>query len=428
MRGSRGVLAGASIMASATVGSAASLGLTVFVAHRQGVRVLGEYAVIATVYAVFGVVDSARTLDLTTRYAAGLGNERTKLRTFIAISGGLVACISALGFAVATDARAGEGALIAWIGAVVQIMTAELVADAQIRERFQFLAVALGVGTVVGSVVAALLLDRYGLVALGIGLAITSMLTRAILANPDGLQRFRHSPTTAETPIGQTGSLSVLGGAAQIVNVTDILAIRALSTAGAAGIYRAGSQLPTAVVALAYRGFDVLLPRLALRSEDQAARLVRRASPILAVGVGGACGLLIGLRRTLVRLTLGHTSHAAETILWIFALVWLINSIVHPAALLLIARRRQRSIVRLVLLEYAANLVLTLALVPPLGAKGSAIATLVTLSVSNLVLLPRILRSQLPALAVCRHLVFDCCLPAIVAVMAMITIVSISTS
>jgi O-antigen/teichoic acid export membrane protein len=112
---------------------------------------------------------------------------------------------------------------------------------------------------------------------------------------------------------------------------------------------------------------------------------------------------------------LGHNNHDAQTVLWLFAVVWMVNSVIHPAALLLIARRRQRSIVRLVGLEYAANLVLTVALVPALGAVGSAIATLITLAASNLVLLPRILAKDLPSLPIARHLLIDCLLPTALA-------------
>lgn len=425
----RGLYASLSTTAAAGLGSAAGLALTIYVAHRLGLVVLGEFAVIATVYSVFGVVDIARSQDLTTRYASGGGNESRQLRLLLGAIGLALAVGGALAYGALTETRAAEGAAVAWIGAVVQIMTAEAVAAAQVKQKFQRLAVANAAGSVIGSAVAALLLERYGLLALGIGLFTTSALARAIvLADREVRAQARTQPASSDPVGSQAVSLTLLGGAAQLVNLTDVLSIRTLATAAQAGVYRAGAQIPTVLVGLLYRGFDTLMPRLAAASEDDAALLIRRTAPRLAALVGGAMGLLIGLRRPLIRAVLGHGNHDAQTVLWLFAAVWLVNGIVHPAALLLIARRRQASIVRLIGLEYAANLVLTIALVPSLGAVGSAIATLVTLGASNLVLLPRILARELPSLPMMRHLAFDCFLPAAVAAGVAIAAAAIATA
>jgi O-antigen/teichoic acid export membrane protein len=425
----RALYASVSNTAAAGLGAATSLALTIFVAHRLGLIVLGEYAVIATVYSVFGVVDVARSQDLTTRYASGGGNESRRVRVLVGAGGLALAIGGALAYGALTDARAAEGALVAWTGAVVQIMTAEAVASTQVNHRFQRLAMATAAGSVVGSAVAAGLLERYGLLALGIGLFTTSALTRVILfAHPDVRNQVRARPTASDQVRGQAVSLSLLGGAAQLVNFTDVVSIRTLATAAQVGVYRAGSQIPTVLVGLLYRGFDTVMPQLAAASEDDAAYLIRKTAPRLGVIVGAAMGLIIGLRRPLVRAVLGHGNHDAQTVLWLFATVWLINSIVHPAALLLIARRRQGSIVRLIGLEYAANLVLTIALVPSFGAVGSAVATLVTLGASNLLLLPRILARELPSLPMARHLLLDCVVPSAIAAAVVIAGTAIATA
>jgi O-antigen/teichoic acid export membrane protein len=412
-----GLLASLSNTAAAGVGSAAGLVLTILIAHRLGLRTLGEYAVMVTVYSVFGLVDGARTQDLTNRYAAGGGNETMRLRALLGVVGLALAVGGAVVFGAITTSRGAAGALIAWVGAILQVMTAEAVAATQVQRKFQRLALASAAGSIIGCAVAVALLTTYGLLALGVGLFLTSAVTRGLLFTDRAVRnQARSQPIASDQSQSQALSLSLLGGAAQLVNFTDVISIRTLASAAQVGIYRAGSQIPTVLVGLIYRGFDIVMPQLAAATDDDAAQIVRRRAPRLALVVGAAGGLVIGLRRPLVSLVLGHSNHDAETVLWLFALVWLANSVIHPASLLLIARRRQRAIVRLVGLEYAANLVLTVALVPTLGAVGSAIATLVTLSASNLVFLPRILTRELPALPMSRHLVLDCLLPtAIVA-------------
>jgi O-antigen/teichoic acid export membrane protein len=413
----RGLLDGLSNTAAGAVGSAAGLVLTIVIAHRLGLRALGEYAVIGTVYGLISVVDGARIQDLTARYAGNGSNESARFRLLLFLGGSATSVVGAVAFGAVTDTRGAEGALIAWLGAVAQMMSAEAVASTQVRGRFQRLAVANIVGSVTGCAIAALLVTRYGLLALGIGLFVTSALPRVLLlADPDARARFHRPPADGHHAASGTLSLTLLASAAQLVNFTDVITLRSLASPADVGVYRAGSQVPTAIVGLIYRGFDTLMARLAAAPESDAARLLRRHTPYLAVAVGVSNGLVIGLRRPLVRLVLGHPNHQAETVLWLFATVWLANSVIHPASLLLIARRRQAALVRLVTIEYIANLALTVALVPAFAAVGSAVATLITLTASNLVFVPRILARELPELAVARHLLVDCALPTALAV------------
>jgi O-antigen/teichoic acid export membrane protein len=424
----RRLLDGLSNTAAGAVGSAAGLVLTIVIAHQLGLRALGEYAVIGTVYGLISVVDGARIQDLTARYAADGSNESRRFRVSLFLGGVGVCVVGSVAFGTVTDTRGAEGALIAWLGAVAQMMTAEAVASTQVRGKFQRLAVANIAGSVVGCAVAAVLVTRYGLLALGVGLFITSALPRVLLLlDRDARARFHRPPADGARAPSGTLSLTLLGSAAQLVNFTDVIALRSLASPADVGVYRAGSQVPTALVGLIYRGFDVLMARLAAASETDAARLLRREAPYLAVVVGASSGLVIGLRGPIVRAVLGHHNHQAETVLWLFAVVWVANSLIHPASLLLIARRRQAALVRLVTLEYVANLVLTVALVPAFTAVGSAVATLITLTVSNLVFVPRILARELPELAITRHLLIDCALPTTLAVGIAIGVATLAT-
>jgi O-antigen/teichoic acid export membrane protein len=252
------------------------------------------------------------------------------------------------------------------------------------------------------------------LTGLTAGLVVTGLGHRLILIGCEDvrttLREARHAGRGVDKGLL---SLVLLGGAAQVVTVTDTLSIRALSSTSQVGVYRAASQVPTQLAGLLYRGFDTLLSRLAGADETSAASLIRRPAVVLACVNGAVLGLLISFREPVMTLMLGESSGQADRVVALFAVVWLLNGAVHPAALLLIAQRRQGSLLRLIGAEYAANLVLTIALVPSLGATGSAVATLVTLGASNLVFLPRILRRELPSLPVRRHLLVECLLPAL---------------
>ena len=349
MNARRGFYGSLSTTTAAGLGAVASFALTIYVAHHGGLDLLGTYAVMVTVFSVFGVVDSARTQDLTTRYAIGGGNESTRIRALLAAVGIAIAVEAPSAMARRQARAAQRPALAAWLGAVVQFMSAEVVAATQVQQKFQRLAFANGAGALAGSGTAAILLSRAGLLALGIGLLVTAVLPRLILLADADVRAWVRTPAKTADPVrSQARSLLLLGGAAQLVNFTDVISIRALATAPEVGVYRAGSQFPTLLVGLLYRGFDILMPRLAEGSEPDAAALTRRAAPKFAVVVGQLWAARIGLRGQLVHLVLGHANHDAETVLWLFAAVWIVNSVVHPAALLLIARRRQSSIVRLV--------------------------------------------------------------------------------
>jgi Na+-driven multidrug efflux pump len=77
----------------------------------------------------------------------------------------------------------------------------------------------------------------------------------------------------------------------------------------------------------------------------------------------------------------------------------------------LVARRQQHALVKLVWCEYLANLVLTAILVAGHGAVGSAVATLITLSISDLLVMPVILRRELPSVPMVRHIIVDSAVP-----------------
>jgi O-antigen/teichoic acid export membrane protein len=406
----RSIAASFSIVAAAATASAGGVVVTLAVARVLGLHALGQYAVIATVAGALGILDSARTQDLTARYAASLHPGHFSSRIKLAGLAELIAIAAAIGFGVVEGSRVAVAAGLAWTGSAVMVATGEGVAAAQARGRFSRLASANACGSVVSAAISVALLWTWGIVAVGLGMFVGSCLSRGLLLL-DARGFHGAASATPEQGIRPLRALALLGGAAQIVNFTDVLTISALSGSTEVGRYRAGAQIPTQLVALIFRGFDVLMPRLAASDDAAAVVLVRRAARYLSVVVGGSCGLMIVGRRPLVHLILGHDSPRSATVLALFSVVWLVNSIVHPASLLLVARRQQHALVKLVWCEYLANLVLTVILVAGHGAVGSAVATLITLSISDLLVMPVILRRELPSVPMVRHIIVDSAVP-----------------
>ena len=100
------------------------------------------------------------------------------------------------------------------------------------------------------------------------------------------------------------------------------------------------------------------------------------------------------MRDDVVVVIVGHSSHLASLVLVVFCAAWIANIPVHGLALLLIARGRQGSFIPLVAAEAMANIVLTVCFVEAFGPIGAAEATLLTIAVSNLLILPYVVRRE----------------------------------
>jgi O-antigen/teichoic acid export membrane protein len=100
------------------------------------------------------------------------------------------------------------------------------------------------------------------------------------------------------------------------------------------------------------------------------------------------------LRADVVTVLVGHRSILAEEVLLVFCGVWLVNIPVHGLMLLLIARGRQSVFIPLVAVEAIANLALTVVFAMVIGPIGAALATLVTIVVTNVIVLPVLVRKE----------------------------------
>ena len=188
--------------------------------------------------------------------------------------------------------------------------------------------------------------------------------------------------------------LLVLSIGGHIITVTDLIIVGSVVSASAVGLYRLGSMIPTLAVGILYKGYDTAFPAIAGTGAISQNEIIAFLTRLFGFVAGLGFGLLALLREDIVAIVLGRVSPTAASVLFVFCLVWIANVPVHGLALTLIARGKQRSFVPLVAIEMVANLVLTVILTPRLGAIGAAVATLISLAVSNLLTLPIILRRE----------------------------------
>ncbi len=178
----------------------------------------------------------------------------------------------------------------------------------------------------------------------------------------------------------------------QLVVVTDTLVLESLVTAAAVTTYRLASALPTQIASWTFRGYDVVLPRMA-RTDSLQVRLagLDAVSRVFCFAAGLALGFCVVASSLLFHALAGRPSNEGALAMVVFAVLWLINVLIHGPVLLLIADGRQALLSRIVGLEVLGNVVLTVALGSLFGLLGVVLASLAAVVVSNVLVLPRAL-------------------------------------
>jgi O-antigen/teichoic acid export membrane protein len=268
------------------------------------------------------------------------------------------------------------------------------------RRQFQVPAVGGLLGTAVEVAIVVLTVDRLRLLALGLGLLASIVVSQGYGA----WWLRRHEPWFRLVPRPHpwravrrvavfAAPLLVLSVSGQVISATDLLVVGTVATSAAVGLYQAGRTVPNQVINLLFTGFDTTYPNLAGTGDAAGQEFAVQFLTRVAAFIGGAVfATMILLRTDIVRVVLGRPSTLAESVLIAFSGIWLANIAVHGPSLLLIARGRQRVFVPLVAAEATANLALTAPLAIWMGPIGAAVATLGTIVVSDLVVFPYLVR------------------------------------
>ncbi len=270
------------------------------------------------------------------------------------------------------------------------------------RRRFAVNTVSTVAGAVANLVVVVALLDTIGAGALGAGQLASVVVARLI--NYAWLRReepwFELAPSRPRRSEVKRVAvfalpLLVISVGGQLIATTDLLVVGAVATATAVALYRIGSLAPNQGATVLFTGVDTSLPVLAATPDpSEQERIARFVSRIACLAAGVVFGAMMLFRADVVLILSGRTSTLGEEVLLVFAGVWLVNMPVHCLGLLFIARGRQSAFAPLIAAEVIANIALTITLAIVIGPLGAALATLVTIFLSNQLLLPWVLRRE----------------------------------
>jgi O-antigen/teichoic acid export membrane protein len=390
--------------------------------RRLGTAGYGAFALAATTVGLLGTIDFGLSLSIMRSIAKDTERfphlERARARADVAAANSVYAVCGVTTLAVtglivlwlplltrSAEIGSGEDRLtIFLVGVSIAIFLGTAAFDGipAGRRRFAVPAFAGTAGAVANVVFVVLTIGHLHLVALGAGQLIGTVVTRLIggvwIRRQESWFRFVPAkPKRADLRRVAlfTLPLLVLSVGGQLIAATDLLVIGALSTAAAVAFYRVGSLAPNQLIAVAYTGFDSIFPSLsASPSLEEQESTICFLTRVMSYGAGVAFAEVVMLRSDVVTLIVGHSDHLATTVLIVFSGIWIANIPVHGLALLLIARGRQRTFVPLVAAEAVANVALTIAFVYAFGPVGAAVATLVTIVISNDVLLPILIRHE----------------------------------
>ncbi len=270
------------------------------------------------------------------------------------------------------------------------------------RRQFQVPAIGGIAGTAVGIAITVATIGHLQLVSLGAGVLANVLVAQGYCAWWVRVhERWFHllPRRVAWADIRRVASfavpLLVLSVAGQVISATDLIVVGAVASAAAVGLYRAGSIVPSQAIILLFTGYDSIFPHLAgtsdLDGQESATTFLTRIASYVA---GALFSALIVLRLDVVTAVTGHSSALAESVLVVFCCIWLANVPIHGLSLLLIARGRQNIFVWLMVAEATANIALTIVLAIEIGPIGAAYATLFTIVLSDLVLLPILIRDE----------------------------------
>lgn len=183
-----------------------------------------------------------------------------------------------------------------------------------------------------------------------------------------------------------------LTAATQIVLYSDSIVLGVASGAAAVGVYAVAARAVEGASLMLSQAVDVFLPRLtrlqAQKGADGAGAIVR-LGVLLSVVVGlPVLAIFIGCADAVVRLWVGDAGADAVTPLALLAAALAFNLPLRFPVLWALSTDNHRPIALIAVAEAIANVALSVALVGSLGGKGVALATLISVGVSNGAVIP----------------------------------------
>jgi O-antigen/teichoic acid export membrane protein len=408
------------------VSAAGGLFLVGFAFRKLGATTYGAYALVVTVLGLLGTVDYGFNMSVVR--AAARDNpsfpvqETAQARRDVQVAssaygvmGAIALLISVVSIPVLVAVKprsvGNTYALPLTVGLVGLSVGLSLATSAYTglptgRQQFHVPAIAGILGVIANIAVVVPTLGMLGLPSLGLGLLANALVSATFPAIWLKMREpwFHLLPGRARwTEVRRVGSfaipLLVISVYGQVIAATDLVVVGAVATAAAVAFYKVGNLAPGQTVSWLFNGYDTIFPSLAgtqdQGGQEEATLFLTRVASYVA---GSSFCAMVLLRADVVTVLVGSQSTLAEEVLMVFCGVWIINIPVHGLMLLLIARGRQGVFIPLVAAEAIANLALTVVFALVIGPIGAALATLVTIVVTNVIVLPILVRKEIASM------------------------------
>ena len=388
--------------------------LTALVFRHLGPQLYGLWAVIVSIRSLLMLLDSGLAFGVT-RDVVLSGDDvtaRERVASAYRLYLGIGAAVIVLGFALSglpafllhlSGSSVGLSRLVTMVvvaDTAIALASSPLYATLRGRSRFDLIAAASTIQSAVGLLAAWLLINRWGLP----GVAGATLGSRVIagcfvlaLVSASGLRPWR-SPVSAPTlraVMRFAAPLYVMTVASQIAIGSDVPIVGAFYGSVVTASYALGAAIPVAAAALLFTVLDVAFPSLSGTPQGQSGRLL--GAMMIVGGALGALGFAtIALNSAaLLKVWVGAAPTVAVTVMVIYSATWLFNVPGHVLAIGAIAQGQHNVLAPVVLIESLVNVSLSVLLAATYSPIGPALATLVTLFVSNMIVLPLILRRRL---------------------------------
>jgi O-antigen/teichoic acid export membrane protein len=388
--------------------------LTALVFRHFGPALFGLWAVIASMRSLLMLLDGGLALGVTRDVVLSRDEAvaRQRVASAYRLYLGIGAAVLVFGLASASlpalllhlsGSSVGLSRLVTMIVVVdvaVALASSPLYATLRGRGRFDILAAASIVQSAFGLLVAWLLINRLGLPGVAVATLASRVIAGGFVLGFLSTSGFRPWRSSASVPalravIGFAVPLYILTIASQIAIGSDVPIVGAFYGSIAAASYGLGAAIPASAAALLFTVLDVAFPSLSSTARGQSARLMQ--SMLIIGSALGALGFAtIALNSAaLLKVWVGTAPTLAVAVMVIYSGTWLLNVPSHVLTIGAIAQGHHHVLAPVVLSEALVNVSLSVLLAATYSPTGPAIATLVTLFVSNIIVLPLILRRRL---------------------------------
>lgn len=305
-----------------------------------------------------------------------------------------------LGLPVTSADTSGAVMAIAGVETAVALAFSPVRAILRGRSRFDALALTATVQAVIQTTLVLAFAPVWGLVGVGVALVlarVVSGLCSAILLTSQHLKilTLRVGLPDVRRVMRFAAPLWFVAAGTQVGFGTDIPIVGAFFGPDVAGAYAVGATLPLVAVGLLFALIDTAFPRLVdsrkPERQDRSRRLLVVGSLLASFGFGS----LALHAEAVLTVWVGSAVPLTVTVLVIYSLVWALNTPVHVLVLHAVALDRHTVLGPIVICEALANIVLSLVLAVLGFPTGPAVATLLTLGISNLLVLPPLLARRL---------------------------------